>query len=96
MRSLGIAMTAIALTVCSADRRANVPTEPPPRPLQLHLADYCEKPIPNRIEFQRYPNEMPLCAERTYEVDDRDFSKATLTKDDLGEPAVSLCFSGSG
>ena len=77
-------------------QQPRVAHELPPRALELHLADYCERPMANRRQFQRYPNEMPLCAEPTSQLDERDFSSASLGKDNIGAPALNLCFSGSG
>lgn len=39
---------------------------------------------------------MPLCAEPTISLDERDFSTASVVKDHIGAPAVNLCFSASG
>ena len=39
---------------------------------------------------------MPLCSERTYQLDERDFSSVSLGKDYMGAPALNLCFSDSG
>src|SRR5467141_4888997 len=90
--SIGIAAAVLTFACAQQPRVAEEPT----RALELHLADYCERPMANRLQFQRYPNETPVCAERTFQLDERDFSSASLGKDNIGAPALNLCFSGSG
>ncbi|MGZ4778372.1 MAG: hypothetical protein ACXV5L_04200 [Thermoanaerobaculia bacterium] len=62
----------------------------------MHLADYCENPVPGRIQVQQDPNAMPLCAERAYFLDERAFTSASMVKDRIGAPALNLCFSDVG
>jgi preprotein translocase subunit SecD len=87
---------AVAVLAFGCTQQPRVAREAPPRALELHLADSCERPIAGRIQFQRYPNEMPLCAERTFQLDERDFRSASLGKDNIRAPAVNLCFSQGG
>src|SRR5687768_451380 len=96
MRRFFILLAVLSAAVSCTQPRKSAGQYPGPRSLELHLADYCEGPMPDRIQFQRHPNEMPLCAERTYHLDERDFSTAALAKNDIGAPVVSLCFSASG
>jgi preprotein translocase subunit SecD len=96
VRVAGIVLLATAVVTFACTQQPQVAQEPPPRALELHLADYCERPMANRLHFQRYSNEMPLCAERTSQLDERDFSSASLGNDNIGAPALNLCFSRSG
>ncbi len=79
-----------------APQHSPVPDQAQPRSLTLHLADYCEGPSPHRLRYQRHPNDAPLCAERAYRLDERDFTTASMGTDSIGAPAVNLCFNATG
>lgn len=91
-----LAATFVCAAILGCAPHQPISERPAPRPLELHLADNCEKPLPGRIQLQKDPRMMPLCAERAYFADDRDFSSVSLTSDRIGAPAINLCFSQDG
>jgi preprotein translocase subunit SecD len=67
-----------------------------PRALSVHLADYNDRPIPERLLINMPSGEAPLYAEPRSVLDDRDFRSAAFGEDASGLPQLRLCFAPNG
>jgi preprotein translocase subunit SecD len=67
-----------------------------PRALSMHLADYSDRPIPDRLRVDMPSGEAPLYAETRSVLDDRDFRSASFGEDASGRPQLRLCFAPNG
>ena len=67
-----------------------------PRALSVHLADYNDRPIPERLLINMPSGQAPLYAETRSVLDDRDFRSASFGDDASGQPQLRLCFAPNG
>ena len=67
-----------------------------PKALSVHLADYHDKPMLNRLRVDMPDGQAPLFAEIRSVLDDHDFRSVSLAEDELGLPVLRLCFSPNG
>jgi preprotein translocase subunit SecD len=67
-----------------------------PKGLSVHLADYSDQSMSNRLRVEMPGGEAPLYAETRSVLEDHDFRSVSLGEDELGLPVVRLCFSPNG
>jgi preprotein translocase subunit SecD len=66
------------------------------RALSVHLADYSDRPIPERLLINMPSGEAPLYAEARSVLDDHDFRSASFREDASGQQQLRLCFAPHG
>src|SRR4030095_14895191 len=63
-----------------------------PKALSVHLADYSDRPISDRLRVDMPNGEAPLYAETRAILDEDDFRSASFGHDASGQPQLRLCF----
>jgi preprotein translocase subunit SecD len=66
-----------------------------PKALSVHLADYSDRPISDRLRVDMPNGEAPLYAETRAILDEDDFRSASFGNDGSGQPQLRLCFAPS-